>query len=74
MSRLEFESYARNAESLLWRRGVNQTNFDDPFVQSFNQFSTILDQPLVDVKIPHDGADAALFQTQLVGWYTAFSL
>jgi hypothetical protein len=40
----------------------------------FNYYSMILDQPLVDVMIPHDGADAAVSQTQLMGQYTAFLL
>ena len=74
ISRLEIKSHARNADAVSWWKGDNHMKYSDPFVQSFNYYATILDRRLVNVKVTHGGADAALCKTPLVGRYTTFLL
>jgi len=39
-----------------------------------DHYHAVIDQSLVEIKVPHDGADASLIQIQLVWRYTIFSL
>jgi hypothetical protein len=64
---LEIEGKRWYAEYMTFRSKIDNTNLDRFLVQIFNHHTTVLDQTFVNVKVPHNRADATLLQFQFVG-------